>query len=437
MNIKFFYLSCMALLGLALAPAAAQTAAAEADESALYAAVKERAATVAGAAVQSADIDVSVVLDTFYYHDDSDEGMAHLKEEIAGFGHTHANGEEHHHGPDEGFNLRHVELGLSAAVDPYFRAWSTLAIDDGESEIEEAVIQTSALPYGLTATAGKFFSGIGRLNRQHSHNWDFVDQPLVYDLLLGPHGLQNTGAQLTWLAPTEFYLLVGGEVANSDNEKCFSSVEADELPEHSEPQLFTAFVKFGPVLPTGHSMQFGLSYADGLHQEAHDGNGDGAFDHWLDGRSRIYGADFVYKYDSMESHGRGDLVVQAEYLRREKDLDIEQHDLLPDYAGLNRTDTQDGYYVQALYGFAPRFMAGLRWEQVGLTNTSELDGVFDNSYDSSSRAGLMLDWKPTEFSLLRLQVNRADLTTADGDEEAWEMMAQVQVSFGKHAAHAF
>ncbi len=389
--------------------------------------------------VKGLDLDASVVLDTFYYHDDSEEGFSHLKEEISGFGHAHGGGgHDHHHAETEnGFNLRHVEVGLSAAVDPYFRAYTTLAFEDGNSEIEEAVIQTTSLPYALTLSGGKFFSGVGRMNRQHSHEWDFFDQPLVYELLFGPHGLQEKGVQLTWLAPTPFYLLLGAEAFNGDNEKMFQSVDADELPSEDGPRLWTGFLKFGPDLGDRHAAQFGLSFAYGDHQEAHDGNGDGADDHWLDGETTLWGLDAVYKYDSGRPHGHGNVVVQAEYFNRLKDLEVERHDLNPAFAGREREDRQDGYYVQALYGFAPRWRAGLRWEQVGLTNDAKLPSGREDDFDPSSRAALMIDWKLSEFSLLRGQAAFGEYETEEGDEDVWEYILQWQVTFGKHAAHYF
>jgi hypothetical protein len=36
-----------------------------------------------------------------------------------------------------------------------------------------------------TVRAGRFFSGIGYLNEQHAHTWDFVDTPLAYRAMLG------------------------------------------------------------------------------------------------------------------------------------------------------------------------------------------------------------------------------------------------------------
>lgn len=385
------------------------------------------------------DLDVSVVLDTFYYHDDTDEGFTHIKEEISGFGHSHgAGGDEHQHAEIEnGFNLRHIELGLSAAVDPYFRAYTTLAFEDGNNEIEEAVIQTTSLPFALTLSCGKFFSGIGRINRQHSHEWDFYDQPLVYELLLGPHGLQEKGVQLTWLAPTPFYLLFGAEALNGDNEKMFQSVDAEELPSKDGPRLWTGFLKVGPDLGDRHAAQVGFSFAYGLHQEAHDGDSDGTNDHWLDGESYLWGVDAVYKYNAGHPHGHGDIVVQAEYFNRLKDLEVEQHDLVPAFTGREKEEHQDGYYVQALYGFAPRWRAGVRWEQVGLVNDAKLPDLTEEDYDSSNRATLMTDWRLSEFSVLRAQAAFGQYETQAGDEEVWEYILQWQVTFGKHAAHYF
>ena len=46
-------------------------------------------------------------------------------------------------------------------------------------------MQTTALGNGLTLKAGRFFSGIGYLNPQHAHTWDFVDAPLAYQAMLG------------------------------------------------------------------------------------------------------------------------------------------------------------------------------------------------------------------------------------------------------------
>lgn len=384
------------------------------------------AAAVPPSALQGVDLDLSVVLDMNLYHDTADESVGHLKQHLRGFGHHHNEGEGHDHGFKDGFNLRHVELGFTAEVDPYFRAWTMVAVDEDGTEFEEAVLQTTSLPYGLTLSGGKLKSGIGRINRQHSHNWDFLDQPLVSELFFGHHGLAEKGLQLTWLAPTPFYLLFGTEVFNGDNGQSFAVVDSDALPAHDAPRLWTGFVKAAPDLGPNHALQFGLSALAGRHQMAH---GD---EEYADGDTAIFGADFVYKYDAKRSHGYRDFVVQGEYFYRDMDLDGRG-----DWSGSPWTAKQDGYYVQGLYGFLPRWRGGLRWDQVGLVNdvSSPEDGDMD--CDDSYRLTSMLDWKLSEFSLLRAQVGRGWYDTDDGREDAWEIAFQWQVTFGKHGAHDF
>jgi hypothetical protein len=286
---------------------------------------------------------VSVIIDTLYYAESSKEGMSHTKEEMSGFGHAHGGEEEHDHGFEEGFNLRHLELQFSAEIDSYLKAMAIAAISEDGAEMEVAEIETTGLPWGLQVKAGKFYSDFGYINAQHAHAWDFSDQPLIYELTLGEHGLNEKGAQLSWLAPTPFYLLFGAEVFQGENEKMFVAVETDELPSSDGPGLGVGWVKFAPNLSGNHACQLGLFAATGRHQEEHDGDEDGTADHWLDGRSSFWGADAVYKYDAGKAYGQGDWVVQAEYLYRTVDLTVEQHDLNAALAGSDKVNTQDGF----------------------------------------------------------------------------------------------
>ena len=386
---------------------------------------------------QSFNPEISAIVDMFYHADDSADGISHVTEEMSGFGHSHG-GEDHHHGETEnGFNLRHLELQFSAEVDPYFKGSAIAAVDLDGAEMEEAKIETTCLPYGFAVRGGKFFSDFGYINAQHSHQWDFVDQPLIYQLTLGPHGLNDVGAQLSWLAPTPFYLLAGVEAFQGKNDMMFAYSGEDPLPHHNGPRVGVGWLKFGPDLPGNHGLQAGLFGAIGKDQEAHDGNGDGTSDHWLDGNSMFWGADCVYKYDSSQPHGKGDLTLQAEYFNRRKDLDMIANDLNPALVGNDRIDDQDGYYLQAVYGFFERWRGGLRGEQVGLINTTELPDGSQEDFGSSYRAGVMIDFTPSEFSRLRVQVNQGSYETADGREPVTEFFLQWMISLGTHGAHKF
>ncbi len=384
-------------------------------------------------AVQTFNPDVSAVLDGFYYHEDSAEGLAHVMEELSGFGHAHGGGEDaHDHGVDNGFNLRHVELVVSASVDPYVRALANVAVSEDDAELEEAWFETIAMPGGLKLKAGRFYSDFGYLNAQHAHQWHFADQPLVYRLMLGDHGLNDTGAQLSWRAPTPFHLVAGVEGFQGDNDVSYAYHGEDPLPEHDGPRVGVGWLKAGPNLPGRHGLQLGVFGIAGMHQEEHDGDGDAAADHWLDGDSTIWGADFVYKYDAPRPHAQGDLIVQGEYANRTKSLDVVAHDLAPQFVGNPREDRQDGYYLQTVYGFLPRWRAGVRWEQVGLTNETDLPGGESESFDPSWKASIMVDFTPSEFSRFRVQVGRGGYETGEGTEEATEIALQVIVSLGAH-----
>lgn len=380
---------------------------------------------------------ISVIIDGLYYAENSKEGMSHTKEEMSGFGHAHSGEEEHDHGLEEGFNLRHLELQFSAEVDNYFKAAAIIAVSEDGAEVEVAEVETTGLPWGLQAKGGKFFSDFGYINAQHSHQWDFSDQPLIYELTLGEHGLNEIGAQLSWLAPTPFYLLFGGEIFQGGNEKMFAEVDADELPSPDGPGLGVGWVKFGPNLSGNHACQFGLFGATGRDQEEHDGDGDGDADHWLDGWSSFVGVDAVYKYYGGKSYGQGDWIVQAEYLYRTVDLTVEQHDLNPSLVGNDKVNKQDGFYAQTTYGFLPRWRGGLRLDMVGLTNSEELPDGTDSDFGDSWRTSAMVDFSPSEFSRIRFQVSNGDYETEDGTQNVWEGFLQLTVSLGAHGAHTF
>ncbi|MDO8207887.1 MAG: hypothetical protein Q7T38_08715, partial [Gallionella sp.] len=112
----------------------------------------------------------------------------------------------------QGFNLGESELGISANIDPDYRGVATLALAPaGGVTVENAFVQTSAPGNGVNLKFGRYFSGLGYLNEQHAHAWDFVDQPLVYSTLWN-NQLGEDGVQLKWLAPTDTFIELGGEI---------------------------------------------------------------------------------------------------------------------------------------------------------------------------------------------------------------------------------
>lgn len=407
---------------------------------------------------------MSVILDGVYYADSRRSEGNELLEHIDGINHGHDH-EGHGHGElERGFNLRATEIAFSATVDPYFDANLMLTVDSGGGvEVEEAWFDTRSLPAGLKIRGGKFLSGIGYLNAQHPHTWDFVDQNLAYRTLLGEHGLMDTGLQFTWLPRTgNVYTLLGVEMLQG-NEQVFASAgeeapseRADGLAlagtaagalsgEKAGPRLFTAFAKFAPDLGDEHALQFGFWAARAnQHQEVHDHSGEnpgvacgdpgGLCVSGLEGKSWLWGTDWVYKYDAPGAYGQGDVKLTAEYLWERKDLRVAFSE--SGVLDAPRKFTQDGLYLAGIYGFAPNWQLGLRYDLTGLTNKVDR-GTAVTQWEKSDRWTLSLTRHFSEFSRLRLQASTADLWVEGAPEKVNQFFLQYQHSMGAHGAHKF
>lgn len=399
---------------------------------------------------------MSLILDGVAYADDIDGTGNELLEEAAGISHAHAHDDAHEHGGiEEGFNLRGAELVLSATVDQLFDAYANLAFAHDSVELEEAWFSTRALPAGWQVKGGKFFSGFGYANAKHPHSWDFVDQNLAYLSLLGDHGINDTGVQVTWMPATDTWMQFGAEILQGDEqEKLGAGIDADALQEMLDenslalatpfadntrrgPQLFTLFAKTAPDLGTAHALQLGVSYARHTgQQEAHE-EGDPVVTDILyaEGNASILGLEAVYKRAATGRNGVGALRASAEYLRLDKDLAIVNHTDALEIGG-TLTGTQDALYVQGVYGFAPRWEAGLRYDVTGLTNETSEGGSTETAGDSS-RLSAVVTFRASEFSALRLQLSSAQVATEAGDQSFGQVMLQYNLSLGAHGAHTF
>src|SRR2546422_87459 len=122
----------------------------------------------------------------------------------------------------QGFNVQNVELHLQGTVDPYFQVDTNIVttVKKGETaiELEEMYGTSLALPANLQLVAGQYFTRFGRQNRLHPHRWEFADQPVILNRIFGPDGLRGPGAQLSWLAPTPFYLEFIGNAQQAEGE---------------------------------------------------------------------------------------------------------------------------------------------------------------------------------------------------------------------------
>jgi hypothetical protein len=383
---------------------------------------------------------LSVILDGLYYTEDRAGTVGELAERADGFAPADENEGGHDHGGplERGFSLREAEITFSGSVDPYFDLWTILAVGDGGIAIEEGYVQTRRFLPGLQLKAGRFFSGFGYLNRQHPHQWDFVDRALPYEALLDG-SLDETGLQLTWLPELPFYAQLGVEALQGEN-RGFSAQRGGEASEFFDekagPRLFTGFLKVSPNAGYRHAVQFGTSYAySRRHQETGMGP-DARTAAVLQGHGEVLGFDLVWKYDSSAAYGRRDVTVQAEYLRRVRDLELIAEGGTPRHPPTAAVQTQDGLYAQAVYGVASRWTVALRWESLGLTNQTRT-GSQTRTRPASTRYSANLTFNPTEFSRLRAQFDHGSFHV-EGTRQAYnQFFVQFQMSLGAHGAHRF
>jgi hypothetical protein len=334
-------------------------------------------------------------------------------------------------GPGErSFSLGESELTLAANVDPYFSAQLTAAIA-GEDEIavEEAFLRTLALHSGFSLKGGRFFSQLGYLNEQHAHVWDFVDQPLVYQAFFGGQYAQD-GVQVKWLAPADLFLELGAEAGNGG---AFPGTRRNR----NGLNAATLFAHVGGDVGDATSWRAGVSWLEVRAQ-------DRAFEaDSFTGKSRTWIADATLKWIPPGDTSARSLELQGEYLRRK-----ETGQLTFDPEGLALADAfssePSGWYVQSVYGFRPRWRAGVRYDSldsgspdIGLVSSGTLPPeAFPALLPAEpDRISVMLDWSPSEFSRLRAQYAWDDARDAGGRDR--QFLLQYLLGIGAHGAHKF
>jgi hypothetical protein len=348
--------------------------------------------------------------------------------------------------PRRSFGLGETELLVSGNIDPYFRGVVIAALTpENEVEVEEAYFQTLALPQGLTLKGGRFYSGLGYLNAQHQHTWDFQDAPLPYKAFLGGQ-LKQDGVQLKWVAPTDLFLEVGAEMSSGDQ---FPGSDRNKNGIGGA----AIFGHIGGDIGASYAWRTGLSYLkmsprDRTYEDV-DSLG-GATTNSFTGDARLWVLDGVLKWAPNGNARQRNFKLQGEYFRMKQDGALTYDDTaqaVPKF-GTALSDSfnskQSGYYVQGIWQFMPRWRAGYRYDALRYGTVS--NGIVDNALGPAaadfslltphnpSRNSAMLDFSPTEFSRFRVQL-AADKSRAGVTDS--QVFLQYIHSLGAHGAHQF
>ena len=337
-----------------------------------------------------------------------------------------------------GFTIPNAEIAFDGAVDPYFKGFANIVFkldenNETQVELEETYLQSISLPAGLQVKAGEFYASFGRQNLQHPHQWAFVDDPLILTRTFGPEGLRSPGAQLSWLAPTPFYTEAFLGVFDGQGTTAFSFRNPGEPDDTGVDRvhgratqnlhlsglgdlLYVPRIASSFDLTDSQTVVVGASAAFGPNETGGDL------------RTEIYGVDLYWKWKPANAHAGFPFVswqTEALYQRFEAGADPS--------ASLPAEKLRDwGFYSQVLWGFKPRWVAGIRGDYVnGNPGADDPNDVFRGQ---RTRISPDLTFYPSEFSKLRLQYNYDQGKLFGTEHSIW---FQVEFLLGAHGAHKF
>ena len=403
------------------------TASATAPATAPATATSGAAAPIAGAATGGANAfnpSMSLILSGLYAHTSQDPS----RYAITGFSLPR----DAQIGPGtRGFSLSESELGFAASIDPWLRGAANIAIEaDNSVSVEEAFVQTTSLGGGLSLKAGRFFSGIGYLNPQHSHTWDFVDNPLAYQAMLGTQ-YGDDGVQVSWLPPIDQYVEFGLELGRG---RSFPGTDTGR----NGAGMVALTAHTGGDIGDSSSWRAGLSMLSARATDqglvASDAAGNVVNDSFS-GSTRVWVADAIWKWAPNGNATRTNFKLQGEYLHSTRSgnlaYDVDNVNQLGDYRAV-----QSGWYVQGVYQFMPYWRVGLRTERLapGTPDYGINAGFFATGDYKPRKNSVMLDFSPSEFSRVRLQFARDQSRQGVTDNQ---LFLQYQMSLGAHGAHSY
>jgi hypothetical protein len=306
---------------------------------------------------------------------------------------------------DDEFLFREVELGFSAAVDPYARADFFIGLgqeEDGEWEVglEEGYVTFLSVPWGLQPRLGRFKSTFGKANPVHAHALPWVEYPLVIQNYFGDEGLAGDGVGVHWLVPNPWdkYIELSYEATNNDN-AMFAGQESDDL-------LHVVHLKNFFDLSDASTLELGLSYATAPNNDGHGGS-----------RTDIAGVDLTFRWRPPRAGLYKSFLWQTEYMAASAELPGGDVDSWGLYSALD-------------FQFARRWTVGTRYDHSEMPYDSDLH---ENAYSG------FLTFMQSEFLYWRLayrHMERNYITLID-EEDADEIFLQVNFGLGPHRAHKY
>ncbi|HET7433239.1 MAG TPA: hypothetical protein VFN10_00860 [Thermoanaerobaculia bacterium] len=297
--------------------------------------------------------------------------------------------------------LDEVEVAYEAFVDPYAKGKFFISVGPDEIDVEEGYAQFVALPWGLTAKAGKTKATFGKANTWHTHVRPWVDQPLMVSRFLGEEGVADVGLSVSRDVPNPFgaFTEVTGEVYSGDVENVFGRRSDNDL-------LYNAHFKFFKDITENSNIELGTSWMRG-----------GLPDTDVAGHNRLAGVDATYRWKPLAASIYHSFVARFEGVADQRsDFDRNLY----------------GWYASADYQLGQRWFTGVRLDSADRFLPLNDEAIDGRRTDHALSATLTF-W-PSEFSQVRGQLRR---TRFENGPSFNEFLIQLQFAIGAHGAHAF
>ncbi len=302
--------------------------------------------------------------------------------------------------PADAFSLHEAEMAFQAAVDPFSRADFFLSAGPEGLDVEEGYLTWLTLPGGGQAKIGKFRADFGKFNRTHPPETPFADRPLAAEAFLGEEGLSITGIAASVLIPNPANLY-WDLVANVGAAP--TAIESPVFgPEKRGDVLGLARTSVFIPLRESTDLNLGLSCAGARANPALRSDGE---------HTRLGAADLTLRWKNPRRSIYRSLLVQVE--------------LLGGRGSASGAPTRGGGYGYAVYQFTRQWKVGARYDR------TETPG----GGNPMGGALALLQYQPSEFSTLSLQLRHVHEDATDRDRDA--AFLKWIFNIGPHGAHPY
>jgi hypothetical protein len=334
-------------------------------------------------------------------------------------------------GQPGGFDVfqRAVEVNAAASVDPFAKAYVVIngsadaATGESSLGVEEAALQTTALPGNLEVKAGRFFGEFGRLGYIHDHELPVVNRPLVLDQYIGGES-RTDGVQLNWLVPAEHYISVtlgAGVQFGGDNPPNY----VGDFRHGSGVNYWGRVSTYFDVTPDI-SVEPGIS---GLWNPKTDAQWDPAVqglptvgvNTYTQRERRLVGADVVMSWKPLRNNQFQSVTWGTELLYSDNRYDV------TDSLGAplpSRTVGSQGLYSYVIYKWHRQWSGGVEYEW--------MEDIVNN-HAKTSACSALVTWALSHWNQLRLQYTYTGPNSASGLDPDHAVYLQWAWIIGSHA----